>query len=205
MCPFCISGVVLMAGSVFSTGGLTAVVVNKIRLKSTKKGEVMKLADTILMELDQEAQTTKRVLDRIPGDKLSWKPHPRSYSLGQLALHIASLPGSIAAAAVPDSMEAPSFSQPEPKNRQEILDTFSKGLESAKATLKKMDDARLNSTWSLTKNGKVVMSVPRIAFLRSILMNHNYHHRGQLSVYLRMLDVPVPSIYGPSADENPFV
>lgn len=165
----------------------------------------MKLADTILMELDQEAQTTKRVLDRIPGDKLSWKPHPRSYSLGQLALHIASLPGSIAAAAAPDSMEAPSFSQPEPKNRQEILDTFSKGLESAKATLKKMDDARLNSTWSLTKNGKVVMSVPRIAFLRSILMNHNYHHRGQLSVYLRMLDVPVPSIYGPSADENPFV
>lgn len=205
MCPFCISGVVLMAGSVFSTGGLTAVVVNKIRLKSTKKGEVMKLVDTILMELDQEAQTTKRVLDRIPGDKLSWKPHPRSYSLGQLGLHIASVPGNIAAAAVPDSMEAPSFSQPEPKNRQEILDTFSRGLESAKATLKKMDDVRLNSTWSLTKNGKVVMSVPRIAFLRSILLNHNYHHRGQLAVYLRMLDVPVPSIYGPSADENPFV
>ena len=164
----------------------------------------MKLADTLLMELDQEAQTTKRVLDRIPEDKLSWKPHPRAFSLGQLALHIASVPASVTAAAVPDTMEAPNFSQPEPKSRQEVLDTFSKSLESAKDTLKKMDDTRLTSMWSLTKNGKVLMSVPRIGFIRSILMNHNYHHRGQLSVYLRMLNVPVPSIYGPSADENPF-
>jgi uncharacterized damage-inducible protein DinB len=165
----------------------------------------MRLVDSILMEIDQEAQTTKRVLDRIPEDKLAWKPHPKAFSLGQLALHIASVPGSVAAAAVPDSMEAPNFSQPEPKSRQEVLDTFSKGLESAKDTLKKMDDARLMSMWSLTKNGKVLMSIPRIGFIRSILMNHNYHHRGQLSVYLRMLNVPVPSIYGPSADENPFV
>ncbi len=164
----------------------------------------MKLADTILMELDQEAKTTKRVLDRIPEDKLSWKPHPKAFSLGQLALHIASVPGNVAAAAVADTMEAPTFTQPEAKSRKEVLDTFSKSLESAKDALQKMDDARLNSTWSLTKNGKVLMAVPRIAFLRSVLMNHNYHHRGQLSVYLRMLDVPVPSIYGPSADENPF-
>ena len=156
------------------------------------------------MEIDQEAQTTKRVLDRIPEDKFAWKPHPKSFSLGQLALHIASLPGSVTAAAVPDSMEAPNFSQPEPKSRQEVLDTFSKSLESAKDALMKMDDARLTSMWSLTRKGKVLMSVLRIAFIRSILMNHNYHHRGQLSVYLRMLDVPVPSIYGPSADENPF-
>src|SRR6267154_4274988 len=170
-----------------------------------RKGAVMPIVDSILMELDQEAQTTKRVLDSIPEDKLSWKPHPKAFSLGQLALHIASVPASVTAAAVPDTMEAPNFSQPEPKSRQEVLDTFSKSLESARAALKKMDDARLNSTWSLTKNGKVLMSVPRIAFLRSILMNHNYHHRGHLFVYLRMLDVPVPSIYGPSADENPFV
>src|SRR5260370_36081418 len=101
-------------------------------------------------------------------------------------------------------MEVPNFSQPETKSRQEVLDTFNESLESAKASLKKMDDARLPSTWSLTKNGKVLMSVPRIGFIRSILMNHSYLHRGQLSVYLRMLDVPVPSIYGPSADENPF-
>jgi len=194
----------LMAGSVMSTGGLTALVVKKLGSRSETKGAVMRLVDSILMELEQEAQTTKRVLDRIPGDKLAWKPHPKSYSLGQLALHIASVPGSVAAAVVPDSMEVPNFSQPEPKSRQEVLDTFSKSLESAKDTLKKMDDARLTSMWRLTKNGKVLMSVPRIGFIRSILMNHNYHHRGQLSVYLRMLDVPVPSIYGPSADENPF-
>jgi uncharacterized damage-inducible protein DinB len=164
----------------------------------------MKLVDSILMELDQEAQTTKRVLERIPDDKLAWKPHPKSYSLGQLALHIASVPGSVAALAAQDTNEVPNFTQPQPKSRQEILDTFSKSLAGAKDTLKKMDDACLMSTWSLTRNGKVVMSVPRIGFIRSILMNHNYHHRGQLSVYLRMLDVPVPSIYGPSADENPF-
>ena len=164
----------------------------------------MRLADSILMELDQEAQTTKRILDRVPDNKLGWKPHPKSLSLGQLALHIASVPGSVASAAVPDTMEAPNFNRPDPKSRQEVLDTFSKSLETAKETVKKMDDARLMSTWSLTRNGKVLMSVPRIGFIRSIMMNHVYHHRGQLSVYLRMLEVPVPSIYGPSADENPF-
>ena len=204
MCPFCIGGVVLMAGGSMSAGGLTALVVNNFRSKRQTKGTVMRLVDSILMEIDQEAQTTKRVLDRIPEDKLAWRPHPKSFSLGQLALHIASVPGNVAAAAVPDSVEAPNFSQPEAKSRKEVLDTFSKSLESAKDALKKMDDARLMSVWSLTKNGKVLMSVPRIGFIRSILMNHNYHHRGQLSVYLRMLDVPVPSIYGPSADENPF-
>jgi uncharacterized damage-inducible protein DinB len=204
MCPACVASAALAISSVVSTGGLTAAVVNKIRSKSNTKGNVMRLVDSILMEIDQEAQTTKRVLDRIPEDKLTWKPHPKAFSLGQLALHIASSPGSVAAAAVPDSMEAPNFSQPEAKSRQEVLDTFSKSLESAKDALKKMDDARLTSMWSLTKNGKVVMSIPRIGFIRSILMNHNYHHRGQLSVYLRILNVPVPSIYGPSADENPF-
>jgi uncharacterized damage-inducible protein DinB len=164
----------------------------------------MRLADSILLELDQEAQTTKRVLDRIPNDKLAWKPHPKSFSLGQLALHIAAVPGHVAAAAVPDTMEVPNFPRPEPKSSQEVLDTFSQSIESAKDTLKKMDDAKLMSMWSLTKGGMVFMSVPRIGFIRSILMNHTYHHRGQLSVYLRLLDVPVPSIYGPSADENPF-
>jgi uncharacterized damage-inducible protein DinB len=164
----------------------------------------MRLADSILSELDQEAQTTKRVLERIPDDKLGWKPHPKSFSLGQLGLHIARLPGGLTAAIASDSMEVPSFAQSEAKSRQEILDTFSQSLTSAKETLKNMDDARLASTWKLTKNGKVLMSLPRVAFLRSILLNHGYHHRGQLSVYLRMLDVPLPSIYGPSADENPF-
>ncbi len=164
----------------------------------------MKLSESILMELDQEAQTTKRVLDRIPDDKLGWRPHPKSFSLGQLALHIASVPGGVTTIAMQDTSEVPNFTQPEAKSRQEILDTFSKSLESAKGNLNKMDDARMAATWTLTRSGKVVMSAPRAAFLRSVLLNHVYHHRGQLSVYLRMLDVPVPSIYGPSADDNPF-
>jgi uncharacterized damage-inducible protein DinB len=165
----------------------------------------MPIVDSILMEIDQEEQTTKRVLDRIPENKLSWKPHPKAFSLGQLALHIAAAPGNLAAAIAQDSFEVPGFTQAEAKSRQEVLDTFSKSQEAAKSTLKKMDDAKLMAMWSLTKNGKVLMSVPRVGFIRSILMNHMYHHRGQLSVYLRILDVPVPSIYGPSADENPFV
>ncbi|MGB8802673.1 MAG: DinB family protein [Candidatus Acidiferrales bacterium] len=164
----------------------------------------MSLAEALLMEFDQEAQTTKRVLERVPDGKLAWKPHPKSFSLGQLALHIAAGPGQIVAAVAQDTAEAPDFSQPEAKSRQEVLETYAKSMASARASLKGMDDARLVSMWSLTRNGKPMMEMPRIAFLRSILMNHIYHHRGQLSVYLRMLDVPVPSIYGPSADENPF-
>jgi len=156
------------------------------------------------MEFDQEAQTTKRVLERIPDDRLAWRPHPKSFSLGQLALHIASGPGQIVAAVSQDTAEVPNFAQSEAKSRQEVLETFSKSMASARSELKNMDDSRLMSEWTLTRNGKTLMSMPRIGFLRSILMNHTYHHRGQLSVYLRILDVPVPSIYGPSADENPF-
>src|SRR5260370_527830 len=169
-----------------------------------KKGGVMRIVDCNLMESEQEAQTTKGVLDRIQENKLAWKPHPKSYSLGQLALHIASVPGSVAAAVVPDSMEVPNFSQPEPKSRQEVLDTFNKSLESAKATLKKMDDARLTSTWSLTKNGKDRMSVPRIGPIPSIPINHNYHNRGQLSFNLRCRMVQPPCFSGPGWAENPF-
>lgn len=164
----------------------------------------MRLADSILNEMDQEAQTTKRVLERVPEGKYSWRPHPKSFSLGQLALHIASVQGNVAALAAQDTVEAPVFTQAEAKSRQEILDAFSKSLDDAKDALGKMDDARLMGNWTLTKDGKTIMSVPRIGIVRSILLNHVYHHRGQLSVYLRMLDVPVPSIYGPSADENPF-
>ncbi|HEY0701616.1 MAG TPA: DinB family protein [Candidatus Acidoferrales bacterium] len=165
----------------------------------------MSLADSILMEMDQESHTTKRVLDRVPESKLSWKPHPKSRSLGQLALHVAASPAGVASLASMDTAEAPAFPEPQPADCREILETFSNSLADAKKTVGKMDDARLHSTWTLTKNGETIMAMPRIAFLRSVLLNHVYHHRGQLSVYLRLLDVPVPSIYGPSADENPFV
>lgn len=164
----------------------------------------MAIADSILMEMDMETKTTQRVLDRVPEDKLTWKPHPTSQSLGQLAMHIAIVQGRIAAVATEDVHELGDNTPPQPKSHREILDAFSAGTARAKEVVKGFDDARMMSTWTLKRNGKVLMSVPRVGLLRSIMLNHVYHHRGQLAVYLRMLNVPVPSIYGPSADENPF-
>jgi len=164
----------------------------------------MAIADALLMELETEAKTTERVLERIPENKLTWKPHPKSFSLGQLALHLAGGQGNIAEMISTDTFELPVFTQPEAKSRKEILDSLPLSTAKAKSILGKMDDARMMSNWTLTKGGKVLMAAPRIGVIRGILLNHMYHHRGQLSVYLRLLDVPVPSIYGPSADENPF-
>ena len=165
----------------------------------------MPIIDSILAELDRESQTTKRLLDVIPEDKLSWKPHPKSRSLGQLAMHIAMIPGAVAAYAEEDSHEmGGGRPTPQPTSRREITDAFTANLASARESLKKMDDARVMGTWSGTRGGKTLFSMPRIGVLRTVMLNHNYHHRGQLSVYLRLLDVPLPSIYGPSADEDPF-
>ena len=164
----------------------------------------MAIVDSILMELEQEAKTTQRVLERIPEDKLAWKPHAKSYSLGQLAMHIAVGQGRLAEILSKDTHEIGNITQPQPASRKEILEAFSQGTADALQTLKKLNDSQLMAIWTLTKGGKVLLSAPRIGVIRSILMNHFYHHRGQLSVYLRLLDVPVPSIYGPSADENPF-
>jgi uncharacterized damage-inducible protein DinB len=164
----------------------------------------MAIVDAIVMEMEQEAKTTRRVLERIPDDKLGWKPHAKSMTLGQLAMHIAGGQKQIAKMANEDVWEVGSFTVPEAKNRKELLETLEEGTSSAKHALQKMDDATLLAVWKLTKSGKTIMAVPRIGLIRSVMMNHFYHHRGQLSVYLRMLDVPVPSIYGPSADENPF-
>jgi uncharacterized damage-inducible protein DinB len=167
----------------------------------------MAAIDAIIMEIDQESKTTQRVLERIPEDKLTWKPHPKSTSLGQLAIHIANGQGRLAEIVLGDSFDfgaAGLTLPPQPTSIKEIMDGLSKSTADAKVSLKKLDDSQLMATWTLKKEGRVLMSMPRISFIRSILLNHIYHHRGQLSVYLRLLDVPVPSIYGPSADENPF-
>jgi uncharacterized damage-inducible protein DinB len=164
----------------------------------------MAIMEPILAEIEQESVTTRKLLERVPEDKLSWRPHHKCYSLGQLALHIASIPGALSAAVAVDSLELPKFQQPEAKSKSEILDTFSKSLAQARENLARIDDAKALATWTVTRNGATVMSLPRIQFMRAILLNHCYHHRGQLSIYLRQLDVPLPSIYGPSADENPF-
>ena len=164
----------------------------------------MRIIDTILMELEQEAQTTRRLLERVPGDKLGWRPHARSWSLGQLALHVVQLPAVLATMATVDAFEVPKATQEEARSCQQLLDASDQGLATAKDILTKMDDKRLMEPWHVQLRGKTVMTFPRVGLLRTFLLNHYYHHRGQLSVYLRLLDVPVPSIYGPSADENPF-
>jgi uncharacterized damage-inducible protein DinB len=164
-----------------------------------------RIADSILMEMDQEAEITKRLLDIIPEDKLSWRPHPKAKSLGELAMHLATLQRGVAELGQPDTAEVPNFPpDPEASNRAQILDTFAESLQKAKDIVAATDNARVMAEWKLTKDGSTILAMPRIALWRSILLNHNYHHRGQLSTYLRTLDVPLPSIYGPSADANPF-
>jgi len=165
----------------------------------------MALIDGLLQELEQEAQTTRRVLERVPDDKLDWRPHPKARTLGELALHIATVPGGVAElVGTQSTVQAPQFSEPKPKSTSELIPTLDESIAKAKKLLGGMDDAALMETWRMMKGERELLAVPRVAMLRSIMLNHWYHHRGQLSVYLRELDVAIPSIYGPSADENPF-
>jgi uncharacterized damage-inducible protein DinB len=164
----------------------------------------MNLATTFIDELTREAATTRRVLERVPEDKLSWRPHAKSMSLGQMALHIAQTPGMVAELIAESRTAPPPFQQAEAASRNEILSTLDQSVEGAKAKLTTWGDQGLMQEWKLEIEGNPVMVAPRVGMVRSIMLNHWYHHRGQLLVYLRLLDVPVPSVYGPSADENPF-
>ena len=165
----------------------------------------MAIADALIGELEQEAATTRRVLERVPGDKLAWKPHEKSMSLGQLAMHVATVPGFVAQLAAQNPGALPeNFEQAPAQSVDEALSALTDSVSKAKEIAQGFDDAAMMETWSLTAGGRTLMSMPRVGLLRALMLNHWYHHRGQLSVYLRLLDVPVPSIYGPSADENPF-
>jgi uncharacterized damage-inducible protein DinB len=166
----------------------------------------MSIANTLLAELEQEAQTTQRVLERVPQAHLSWKPHAKSMSFGQLALHVATVPGNVAELATMDVMpEPPAFVQPEAATSAELVPALHASVAKARQHLAAMDDGRMAMTWRLMINRREVLAMPRAAFLRAVMLNHWYHHRGQLLVYLRLLDLPVPSVYGPTADENPFM
>ena len=165
----------------------------------------MAIIDALLAELDQEAQTTRRVLERVPEAHLSWKPHPKSMSLGQLALHVATVPGNVAELAAMDTVPVPpAFVQPEAATSSELVPALAASVAKARQQLGGLDDAAMSATWRLMSGGRELMAMPRAALVRAIMLNHWYHHRGQLLVYLRLLNVPVPSVYGPTADENPF-
>ncbi|MGH9662502.1 MAG: DinB family protein [Bryobacteraceae bacterium] len=164
----------------------------------------MTMIEPILGELEQESAATMRLLERVPEGQLSWRPHAKSMSLGQLALHVAQVPGLLTQMAQLDGIEAPQFQQAEATSRQQLIDAYQTGLSAARSGLSKMTDAQLMQPWHVRKGAQVLMSMPRIGLLRALMLNHLYHHRGQLTVYLRMLDVPLPSVYGPTADERPF-
>jgi uncharacterized damage-inducible protein DinB len=165
----------------------------------------MALADVLLQELEQEATTTRRVLERVPNDRLDWRPHHKARTLGQLAMHVARVPGGVAEfVASPSPAQVPQFQDLSPASASELVPALEDSIAKAKKALGGLDDAAITATWRMVQGDRELLALPRIAMLRSVMLNHWYHHRGQLSVYLRALDVPLPSIYGPSADENPF-
>jgi len=168
----------------------------------------MSIAQSMLPELDNEMATTRRVLERVPFDKADWKPHQKSFSMLQLASHIADMAGWMTATVHTDSLDlappdGPKWEPPPPpKDSAELLARFDKAVAEGREALAGCSDEAMMQTWSLLQGGQPMFSMPRVATIRGMLMNHMVHHRGQLSVYLRMNDVPVPSIYGPSADEQ---
>jgi uncharacterized damage-inducible protein DinB len=164
----------------------------------------MSMIEALIQELEQEAQTTRRVLERVPGDHLGWKPHDKSMSLGQLALHTATITGLVSDLVRQSPIQAPQFVQPSATSAAELVPALEQSVAKAKENLRAIGDAGLAGTFRVVLGDKELLAMPVGAALRSIMLNHWYHHRGQLSVYLRELGVPVPSIYGPSADENPF-
>ncbi|MEO7191642.1 MAG: DinB family protein [Vicinamibacterales bacterium] len=165
----------------------------------------MAIIDGLLQELEHEAHTTRRVLERVPNESLAWRPHAKARSLGELAMHVAQVPGGVARlAASPSPSPVPQFKDPELKTASELVPALNQSLALARETLGGMDDETVMSTWRMVDGDRELLALPRVAFLRAIMLNHWYHHRGQLTTYLRQLGVALPSIYGPSADENPF-
>ncbi len=166
-------------------------------------GASTQLSNALLPEFDHEMQTTRRTLERVPEDKLGWKPHQKSMTLGALATHLATITHWVGAVAGMDSFDI-SAAPPtqELKSRQELLKAFDDNVAEARKVIAGTTDAAMMKPWSLIAGGKAMFTLPRIAVLRGFVLNHIIHHRGQFSVYLRLNDVPVPSIYGPSADEG---
>jgi uncharacterized damage-inducible protein DinB len=164
------------------------------------------MMETMLNELRQEAVTTKRLLDGVPGDKLGWKPHSKSMSLGQLALHIANIPGGLSRLAQLDEFDVSrvNFEPAIPESKEMVMAALEKSVAEASEYLASLTPESARADWRLMRRGTELSRMPGAAMLRGLLLNHWYHHRGQLSVYLRLLDVPIPVIYGRSADENPF-
>ncbi|MDP9122005.1 MAG: DinB family protein [Acidobacteriota bacterium] len=178
----------------------------------------MSLAQSLSTEFDREMATTRRLLERVPDDRLAWQPHAKSMTLGRLASHLADLPGRGSDILGKESLDVARPGGPAPAETQspklqsgqnvqsgaEILERFDRNVAAAREALAAASDEAFRQPWTLSSGGREILTLPRAAMLRTILFSHMIHHRGQLSVYLRLNDIPVPPIYGPSADESPF-
>ena len=169
----------------------------------------MAISDALLPEFDQEMAGVRKTLERVPADKFGWQPHEKSSSMMSLAGHLAHLVGRTSMMSDTGQLDLapggePMTPPPAPNSVAELLATFDTNAAAARAAIAGASDETLMQPWSLLHNGCTTLSLPRVAVLRTFVMNHVIHHRAQLGVYLRMNDVPVPSIYGPSADEDPF-
>jgi uncharacterized damage-inducible protein DinB len=167
----------------------------------------MPMSQALLPEFDNEMANTRKALERVPEEKFGWKPHEKSMSMGRLATHLAELLGLVPTALKTESFDfappgAPPFQPTTAASRAGLLEMFDKNAANARAVIADATDAQLMTTWTLLRGGRALFSMPRIAVLRGMVMNHSIHHRGQLAVYLRLNDVPVPALYGPSADEQ---
>jgi len=164
----------------------------------------MPINQAFLGEFDQEMAGTRKTLERVPEDKFDWAPHPKSMKMGQLAMHLAEMPGWTKETLEKDTVDIAGYSGPPPiKSRAELLALFDKNVASARAALvAATDDANWMKTWSMKRGNETVFSMPKVAVIRAFVFSHNVHHRAQLGVYLRLNNVAVPSIYGPSADEG---
>ena len=163
-------------------------------------------ARALIAELDAETPATRRVLERLPADRLDWRPHHKSMSAGQLAQHVASIPGGVARFAQLDGMDVATrpTEYASCDSKETLLTTLDASVAAARDFLAGLDEARASATWRLTFGDKEIFAMPRLGVMRTMCLNHWYHHRGELVVYLRLLNVPVPIVYGRSADENPF-
>ena len=163
------------------------------------------IAQSFLAEFETQAPITRRFLERLPEDKLTWKPHEKSMTAGQLAYHLAFVPGGVVKFAQNNPAQVPeSFKFPQPASREEILKAFDDSIATVREVLPQYDNAAMNETWHLQSGGKDISARPRMEFLRDVMLSHWYQHRGQFCVYLRLLNVPVPASWGPSANEPPL-
>jgi uncharacterized damage-inducible protein DinB len=167
----------------------------------------MTIGQSMLPEFDQEMQNTRKTLERIPDEKWNWKPHEKSGTLGWLAGHVGTVPEWIAMTIKTEELDyapvnGPAYEPPKINNRQEVLAAFDKAAAEARAALADVSDQDMMKNWRLLAGGQEVLAMPRIACIRGMCLNHLIHHRGQLTVYFRLIGVPVPGLYGPSADEG---